>query len=51
MRDIIAIVIILTIVILASLYVYKSKKKGEKCIGCPHSCSCVKINKSKCDEN
>ncbi len=25
---------------LAAWYVYKSKKSGKKCIGCPDSCAC-----------
>ena len=24
----------------AAVYVYKAKKSGKKCIGCPHSGSC-----------
>ena len=44
MTDIIVIVIVLVIVGLASLYIYKEKKKGKKCIGCPYACSCQKKN-------
>lgn len=37
----IAIIAILAIIIgLASGYVYKAKKSGQKCIGCPHSKIC-----------
>ena len=42
MTDIIVIVIIAGIALLASLYVYKAKKSGKKCIGCPESGSCGK---------
>ncbi len=37
-----AIVVILLVCILgaAAFYVYKAKKSGKKCIGCPDSCSC-----------
>ena len=38
--DIVIIAILLLIVILAGGYVYKAKKSGKKCIGCPDSGSC-----------
>ena len=28
----------------AAGYVYKAKKKGQKCIGCPYGSSCAKKN-------
>ena len=40
MIDIIIIAVIAVIVGLAALYVYKAKKNGKKCIGCPDSASC-----------
>ena len=40
MEDIIIIAIIALIVGLAALYVYKAKKSGKKCIGCPDSGTC-----------
>lgn len=40
MKDIIIIAIVLVIVVFAGFYVYKSKKSGKKCIGCPDGCSC-----------
>ena len=46
MENIIAILIIAVIIILASVYIYKAKKSGKKCIGCPESCNCNK--KGKC---
>ena len=42
MEDIILIVIIALIVGLAGLYIYKQKKNGSKCIGCPYGNSCCK---------
>ena len=46
MVDIILIVILLAIIGLAAFYVYKAKKSGKKCIGCPYAgtegCSCSK---------
>ena len=45
MENIILIAIILVIVGLAAAYIYKAKKSGKKCIGCPDSGSCG----SKCE--
>ena len=40
-ESIIIAVVVIAIVGLASLYVYRAKKSGKKCIGCPESgCSC-----------
>ncbi|MBQ6878055.1 MAG: FeoB-associated Cys-rich membrane protein [Oscillospiraceae bacterium] len=44
MENIIIIVIIAVIVGLAGWYVYKAKKNGKKCIGCPEGCSCSAKN-------
>ena len=38
--DFIIIVVIAVIVGLAGWYIYKSKKSGKKCIGCPDGCVC-----------
>ena len=38
--DVIVIVIVAVIIILAGLYVYRAKKSGRKCIGCPDGSSC-----------
>lgn len=44
MVDVIIVVVILAIIGLAAWYVYKSKKSGKKCIGCPEGgcsqCGC-----------
>lgn len=40
MEDIIIIAIVVIIVALAGVYIYKAKKSGKKCIGCPDSGSC-----------
>lgn len=42
MEDIILIVIIALIVGLAGFYIWRQKKKGSKCIGCPYGNSCCK---------
>lgn len=40
MENVIIIAVVLVIVGLAGLYIYKAKKSGKKCIGCPDSGSC-----------
>ena len=40
MKDIIIIAIIVLIIGSASFYIYKAKKSGKKCIGCPDGGSC-----------
>lgn len=40
MTDIMIILILLVILASAGGYVYKAKKNGKKCIGCPASESC-----------
>lgn len=40
MKDIIIIVLLAIIVIGSALYVYKEKKSGKRCIGCPNACAC-----------
>ena len=38
--DYIIIAVIAVVIGFAAWYVYKSKKSGKKCIGCPAGCSC-----------
>ena len=40
MEDIIVVAVLVVITGLAAFYVYKAKKSGKKCIGCPDGCSC-----------
>lgn len=40
MTDIIIAIIIIAIIAAAGLYIYKAKKSGKKCIGCPDGGSC-----------
>lgn len=47
MTDIILALVIFAIVGSAIRYIYKSHKKGVKCIGCPAGCSCVYKGKSQ----
>lgn len=47
MENIIIILVVVIIVGLAGFYVYKAKKSGKKCIGCPDGCSCSSKNTEK----
>lgn len=40
LTDYVIIAIVVLILGLAAFYVYKAKKSGKKCIGCPDSDSC-----------
>ncbi len=55
MTDYIIIAIVAVIIALAAFYVYKAKKSGKKCIGCPDGCSCSSKEKgascSCCSQN
>ncbi len=44
MTDIVLGIIIIVIVGLAVAYIRKEKKRGVKCIGCPHAGTCAKKN-------
>lgn len=48
MIDYVIIGIIAVVIALAAMYVYKAKKSGKKCIGCPDDCSCCNKN---CKDN
>ena len=48
MENVIVIIVLAVTIGLAAGYIYKAKKSGKKCIGCPDSgCSC-KGGKSSC---
>lgn len=54
MDTIIAVAVIAVIVGLAAFYVYRAKRSGKKCIGCPYGESCVKSSQGcgcGCDGN
>ena len=48
MENLIVIAIVVVIMGLAALYIYKAKKSGQKCIGCPSGCSCSKQCSGAC---
>ncbi len=45
MKDFLIVAVLLVIVGLAVFAIYKSKKSGKKCIGCPYSGNCDKCKK------
>ena len=47
MQDLIIAVILLVIIGLAAWYVYRAKKNGQKCIGCPNG-ACPHKNSGGC---
>ena len=40
LKDFIAIAVIVLVVGLAVFYLYRAKKSGQKCIGCPYAKQC-----------
>ena len=45
LTDIIAVIVIIAVVGLAVTYIVKERKKGNRCIGCPHADACAKKSK------
>jgi hypothetical protein len=45
MENIIIIAVVVILIAIAGYYIYKEKKAGKKCIGCPYCSSCS----GKCD--
>ncbi len=43
-ENIIIIAVVLLIIALAGFYIYRAKKSGQKCIGCPYSKTCASKN-------
>ena len=44
LTDMIVLLVIAGILGLAVFAIYKAKKNGKKCIGCPDSCACTGSN-------
>lgn len=51
MADIVVIFIIAGMVVLAIRFLWRSRKNGANCIGCPYSGSCTKGDCEKKKEN
>lgn len=47
-KEIIALLIIAAIVLGALVFIYISKKKGNKCVGCPNAKACKYAKKGGC---
>ena len=43
MENLIILAVVAVIVTLSGRYLYRAKKRGVKCIGCPSGCSCQGI--------
>jgi hypothetical protein len=41
MTDLIVILLLTAVLGLAAFYLYRAKKQGQKCIGCPHAKKCA----------
>jgi len=50
MENAIIIAVLALIIGLAARYVYKAKKKGKKCIGCPYCESCSTKENGCCND-
>ncbi len=48
MQDLIIIAIVAAVIAVAGLYVYRKKKSGAACIGCPHSKTCSAAKNGCC---
>jgi len=51
MTDFIALMVLAAILCAATLYIYRAKKRGAKCIGCPAGETCAKgCGSCSCDQ-
>lgn len=48
LADLIVVAVIAGIVGFAAWYLYKSVKRGKKCVGCPDGCVCAARNSEGC---
>lgn len=46
MTDVIIVLVLVIVLGAAGFYIYKAKKSGKKCIGCPYSQDC---NQKQCN--
>ena len=47
--DYILIALVLITIGFSAFFIYRSKKSGKKCIGCPDSCACSSIGCGGCN--
>jgi len=50
MTDLIVVAVLAVVLGLAVRYIYKEKKSGAKCIGCPHSKTCAAAKNGGCGD-
>ena len=50
MANVIAVIVIALLFVGACVYIYKEKKKGSHCIGCPMAKNCAKAQACKCSK-
>ncbi len=46
--DFIIVAVIAVILAGAGFYIYKAKKNGQKCVGCPHAKTCAHAQNGSC---
>ena len=51
MVNVIAVLALLAIVGASAFYVIRAKKKGQRCIGCPHARECAARKNGGCGTN
>ena len=51
MENFIIIAILLIVIGFAGFYLFRTRKKGNKCIGCPHSMECSSKDKNGCSNS
>ncbi len=49
MTDVIVVIALLLIIGSAVAYIIRAKKRGAKCIGCPHAANCGKATECSCN--
>ena len=42
LATVIAVIVLAAVIFLAGRYIYREKKRGVKCVGCPYADSCEK---------
>ena len=42
LATVIAVIVLAAVIFLAGRYIYREKKRGVKCVGCPYADSCKK---------